>query len=122
MTIGSDNSMGIPASTMVELLALRTQVLDTTVVSLNAHEYSVIEFEDYIAIKRTDLHVDIGYLTPCIRTTDIDVYVCDVNGEIAGMGVIELIDEPLPIDVLHKRGIEFMLELQSKLTTKINRV
>ena len=121
MTRNSDNSKGIPMSVVRETLPLRTQPLDTTVVSVQDREYSVIEYEDLIVIKRIDLNVDIGYLIPCIRTSDIDVYVCDVDGEIAGLGVIEQTDELLPIHVTHKINILFMLKLQTDLsTTPIN--
>ena len=121
MTRNSDNSKGIPMSVVCEILVLRTQPLDTTVLSLHDREYSVIEYEDLIVIKRIDLNVDIGYLIPCIRTSDIDVYVCDVNGEIAGLGVIEQTDELLPIHLIHKNNILFMLKLQTDLsTTPIN--
>ena len=121
MTRNSDNSQGIPMSVVRETLPLRTQPLDTTVVSVQDREYSVIEYEDHITIRRIDLNVDIGYLTPCIRTSDIDVYVCDVNGEIAGLGVIEQTDELLPIHLIHKNNILFLLKLQTELnTTPIN--
>jgi hypothetical protein len=117
MTRNSDNSKGILMSVVREALTLRTQPLDTTVVSLHDHEYSVIEYEDLIVIKRIDQNVDLGYLIPCIRTSDIDVYVCDVDGEIAGLGVIEQTDELLPIHLIHKNNIFFMLKLQTELST-----
>lgn len=117
MTRISDNSKGIRMSIVRETLTLRTQPLDTTVVSLHDREYSVFEYEDLIVIKRIDLNIDIGYLVPCIRTSDIDVYVCDVGGEIAGLGVIEQTDELLPIQVTHKNNILFMLKLQTELST-----
>lgn len=121
MTRNSDNSKGNLMSVVRETLTLCTQPLDTTVVSLHDREFSVIEYEDLIVIRRIDLNVDIGYLIPCIRTSDIDVYVCDVDGEIAVLGVIEQTDELFPIHLIHTNNILFMLNLQTELsTTPIN--
>lgn len=114
MTMDTENKLAISISTIAEL---QTHKLHTTLIRLHGYTYSVIEYEAHITIKRADLHVDIGYLFPCIRSMDIDVCVCDSDGQVCGFGVIEHTDEHLPIHDVHKQSIQYVIDLQAVLNT-----
>lgn len=57
--------------------------LDTLFLTIGKKAYSVIEYEEHIVFRDLDRAVDIGYIKPCIMTDAIDVYTCDLFGDIA---------------------------------------
>lgn len=101
-----------------ELFLLWKKPLSKSDITIDDTVYTVEEFEELISFTKHGSDTCMGYIKPCLMTSDIDVYVCDESGGITATGVLPQTDEDdeIPVQVRYTSCIYFILDLESKFS------